>query len=87
MGGSATFRRMARSDTCVRMGSSRVNTIRERAVTGLDPGLMFELLGRAAANDKGRLDLPREAVVDAAVVEVLGFLVAQRWFREDGLGR
>ena len=62
------------------------HTIRERAVIGLDSGLMCRLLGYAVENE-GKVELPGEAMVDTAVVEMLGFLVQQRWLRELGAGR
>ena len=52
----------------------------------LDSELMCGLFGRAVENE-GKLDLPEEATVDTAVIEMLGFLVQQRWLREYGLGK
>ena len=53
---------------------------------GLDSGLLCRLLGHAVEN-KGKLELPEEAMVDTAVVEMLGFMVQQHWLRDIGLGR
>ncbi len=45
---------------------------------------MCELLGWAAINDNGKLQMPQEAAADQAAVAMLGFLVEQRWLAEDG---
>ena len=47
---------------------------------------MCALLGSAAANDEGRLELPEGTATDPAVAPALGFLVEQRWLAEDGTG-
>ena len=44
---------------------------------------MCALLGRAAANDGGKLALPDETAADPAVAAVLGFLVEQCWLEEE----
>ena len=44
---------------------------------------MCALLGRAAANDEGKLELPDETAADPAVAAVLGFLVEQCWLEEE----
>ena len=60
--------------------------MRERTVIAPSPELMCRLLGSAVENE-GKLDLPEEAMVDKAVEKMLGFLVEQRWLRENGVGR
>jgi len=47
---------------------------------------MCALLGRAAENADGKLELPNETVADPAVATALGFLVDQRWLTEEGIG-
>lgn len=47
---------------------------------------MYALLGSAAANDEGRLELPDGMAADPALAPSLGFLVDQRWLAEDGTG-
>ena len=60
--------------------------IRGNAAAGLDSRLMCALLGSAAANDEGRLELPDGMATDPAVAPTLEFLVEQRWLAEDGTG-
>ena len=56
------------------------------AATGMDTRLMCELLGQAAVNDDGKLQLLGETAADPGVAALLRFLVDQRWLREDGPG-
>lgn len=60
--------------------------IEGNAAAGLDSSLTYALLGSAAANDEGRLDLPDGMAADPAVAPMLRFLVEQRWLAEDGTG-
>ena len=58
--------------------------IRGNSAAGLDSRLTCALLGGAAANDEGRLELPDGTAADPAVAPALGFLVEQRWLAEVG---
>ncbi len=62
------------------------SAIQGNVVAEMDTMLMCELLGQAAVNDNGKLQLPHETAADARIAATLEFLVDQHWLAEDSAG-